>query len=332
MPVDPFLEPLLGSLPPLPDPIEDFPAWRAEANREAETSIGQLLEPGPEVGRVDVVQIPVGGGASIDLRIYQPEGLGPHPIHLFLHGGGWIGGTVHSTMSDITCRERCAGAGCVVVAVEYRKAPEHPFPTPLDDCHAALHWVVQNADSLNGRADAISIGGQSAGANLAAALTLRLRDEKGPQPVFVLLEVPLLDATLSQPAYQQIGTGYGLETADIARMLAWYTPDLDQRRGPYVSPLLADDLTGLPETYVMAAEYDPVRDDGALYVQRLVEAGVTATFSLQKGHVHFSGALTRVMASARAWRDEAVQALRDRAVPAPTGSWAHDDRVLVRDE
>lgn len=310
MPVDPYLVPLLGELPALPDPIEDFATWRAQGAREAEAILTQLLEPGPEVGSVQDVQIPVSGAAAIDLRVYRPAGQGPHPAHLFLHGGGWIAGSIHSTQVDVTCRERCAGAECVVVAVGYRKAPEHPYPIPMDDCQAAMLWLVDHADSLGIREDAISIGGQSAGANLAAGLALRFRDHGWPHLTLQLLEVPLLDATLNQPSCTEYASGYGLDTPDIARMIAWYVPDPEQRRTPYVSPLLAEDLAGLPDTYVISAEYDPLRDDGELYVRRLREAGVQATFSLQPGHVHFSSALTKVMPAARAWRDEVIAVLR----------------------
>lgn len=310
MPVDPFLVPLLGELPRLPDPIEDFDTWREQGARDAEAILTRLVEPGPEVGSIQDVQIPVSGGAVVDLRIYRPAGQGPLPAHLFLHGGGWIAGSIHSAQVDVTCRERCAGAESVVVAVEYRKAPEHPFPIPMDDCQAALLWLVDHADSLGIRQDAISIGGQSAGANLAAGLALKFRDHGGPRLTLQLLEVPLLDATLKQSSCTEYATGYGLETPDIARMIAWYVPDPDHRRSPYVSPLLAEDLSDLPETYVISAEYDPLRDDGELYVRRLREAGVQATFSLQPGHMHFSSPLTKVMPSARAWRDEVIAVLR----------------------
>lgn len=309
MPVDPFLEPLLATFAPMPERIDDWDAYRAEGSRGSDAMIDQLTEPGPEVADSYTVSLPVPDGA-IDLRVYRPAGEGPHPVHVFLHGGGWIAGSVHDKYIDIVGRERCAGAQCVVVAVDYRKAPEHRFPTALDDTRAAVEWVVANAEKLGVRTDLLTVGGQSAGANLTAALALKLRDEGGPRMALQLLEAPALDATLSLPSHETYGTGYGLHLADVRRLIPLYLADLDQVTNPYVSPLLAPDLSGLPPAYVISAEYDMLRDDGERYVERLQDAGVPATFSLQPGHVHFSGALTKAMASARAWRDEALDALR----------------------
>jgi acetyl esterase len=309
VPVDPFLEPLLASFAPMPERIDDWDAFRAQSNEAGDAMIDQLTEPGPEVHEARTVTLPVPGGV-IALRVYRPAGSGPHPVHLFLHGGGWVGGSALSKHVDGLSRERCVGASCVVVAVDYRKAPEHKFPAGLNDAQAALEWVVANAADLNIRPDLITVGGQSAGGNLAAALALKLRDEGGPQIALQLLEAPALDATLSLPSHETYGTGYGLHLVDVCRLVPLYLDDQDQVSNPYVSPLLAPDLTGLPPAYVMTGEYDMLRDDGQRYVERLQEAGVPATFSLQPGHVHFSSALTKVMASARAWRDEAIDVLR----------------------
>ena len=230
-------------------------------------------------------------------------------MHLFLHGGGWVAGSAHDSYIDILSRERAVGASCVVVAVDYRKAPEHTFPTGLEDTQAALEWVVAHADELGARPDLVTIGGQSAGANLAAALAVKLRDEDGFQLALQLLEAPALDLTLSLPSHETYGTGYGLHLADVRRLVPLYLTDPDEATNPYASPLLAPDLSGLPPAHVMSAEFDMLRDDGERYVQRLHAAGVPATFSLQRGHVHFSAALTKPMAAARAWRDEAVSVL-----------------------
>lgn len=309
MPVDPFLAPLLADFPPMPEQIDDWDAYRAQGRQSSEAMVGQLTEPGPQVRDVRTVRLPVPGGA-IDLRVYRPEGAGPHSAHLLMHGGGWVVGSAHDTYIDITSRERCVGGSCVVVAVDYRKAPEHPFPTALLDCQAALEWLVAHADGLDVRTDLITVGGQSAGANLAAALCLKLRDERGPQMALQLLEAPGLDLTLSLPSHQALGSGYGLHLADVRRLVPLYLGNSGDPADPYVSPLLAPDLSGLPPAYVMSAEYDMLLDDGERYVERLRAAGVPAVFSLQRGHVHFSGALTKVMAPARAWRDEAIGVLR----------------------
>jgi acetyl esterase len=317
MPIDPFLEPLLATLPLMPDRIDDWDAYRAEGRRDSDALVEQLADAGPDVRESRTVRIPVRDGV-IDLRVYFPPGDGPHPAHLFLHGGGWVAGSPHDRYIDVLSRERCIGASCVVVAVDYRKAPEHPFPAGLEDAQAAFDWVLGHAADLGVRADLITVGGQSAGGNLAASLALKLRDEGGPQMALQLLEVPALDLTLSLPSHETLGTGYGLALADVRRLLPLYLRDVASASDPYASPLLAPDLSGLPPAYVMAAEYDMLRDDSERYVDRLTAAGVPATFSLQLGHVHFSAALTKVMPSAAAWRDEAIDVLRRTHAAAPS--------------
>ena len=310
MPVDPFLENLLPGYPSTPRDITDHEAFRVQEKANTDGLVAQLAEPGPEVGERRRVTIPVDGG-SIDLLVYQPDTDGPHPVHLYLHGGGWMIGSIDHAHVDITARERCIGADCVVVTVGYRKAPEHKFPIPLNDCFAALQWVVDHADELRARSDLVTVGGGSAGGNLAAALALMARDRGGPHITFQLLEVPALDLTLSQPSHQLYGSGYALSQQDMEVSQAAYLTSLDDATNPYASPLLAPDLSGLPPAHIMFAEYDVLRDDGLAYATRLQEAGVSVTHSLQAGHVHISSVLTAVMPSARAWRDEAIAALRE---------------------
>jgi acetyl esterase len=310
MPLDPFLVPMLASLPSMPPEIEDFDAYRAQENAGAAALAAELIEPAPPVHSKRTVTLPVNEG-KITLDIYHPLGAGPHPVHLYFHGGGWIAGTIHSSVIEIFAQERAAGAECIVVAVDYRKAPEHPFPTALEDSYAALLWVAENIDELGGRANLITVGGASAGANLAAALCLKARDEGGPEVAFQLLEVPPLDLTGGSPSVRRLGTGYGLTEESMNLVVGLYLSSNADTTNPYASPLLAEDLSGLPPAYIMSAEYDPLCDDGARYAERLTGAGVTATFSLQLGHIHTSSAFTAVMESARAWRDEALTALKN---------------------
>ena len=317
MPVDPFLAPLLPTLPPLPDEIDDFPAFRAQETATGEALVNQLAEAAPEIGSRQVIPIPV-DGATIDLHLFTPISAGPHPVHLYLHGGGWVAGSPTHQAVDILCAERAAGAGCAVVAVDYRKAPEHPFPAGLNDCHAALSWIVEHADDIGVRADLITIGGGSAGANLAAGLALKIRDEGGPRIALQLLEVPALDLTFSQPSHQRYATGYGLTLAAAMTSSRYYLATSEGATDPYASPLLAPDLSGLPPAHIMAAEYDPLRDDGERYAERLAGAGVPVTFSLHRGHIHVSPGFTKVMAAARDWRAEALTVLRRVTTSATT--------------
>jgi acetyl esterase len=309
MPVDPALVPFLP-FPPLPDEF-DLPTWRSESGVAMDGLISQVGEPGPEVAERRVETIPVEGG-SIELVIYRPVEEETLPVHIYLHGGGFIAGSALDSSVDNLARERAVGAHCVVVAVNYRKAPEHPHPSQLLDSQAAFEWVLDNAEYLGIDRNRVTVGGASSGANLTAALMLKLRDEDGPKVLLQLLEVPALDLTLSLPAHSDpdLGTKYALAYTDIGRFISWYLGDEGDPRDPYVSPLLAPDISGLPPAYVLSAEFDVLREDGERYVSRLHEAGVPAVFSRQLGHVHPSLMFTKLMASSRAWRDEVVDVLR----------------------
>lgn len=308
MPLDPILKPLLADSPPLPTVIDDFDAFRAEENAGADAAADTLMEPAPAGAHRSVHSIPVEEGV-IDVHVFTPETAGPHPAHLYLHGGGWIGGSIKQKGIDILCTERAVFADCVVVTVEYRKAPEHQFPVGLNDCYAALLWLVDNAARLRIRRELITIGGGSAGANLAAAVTLRARDENGPPLSLQILDVPALDLTMNAPSFDRNATGYGITTEYARAMADLYLKVPDDARHPYASPLLADDLSGLPPAYILPAEYDPLCDDGAAYAARLKAAGVPVTLSLQEGQYHGSSALTKILPAGRAWRDETIAAL-----------------------
>jgi len=308
MPVDPFLQPLIANYPQVPEIIEDYPAYRAVSEAGVNALVAQVCEPGLDVRERRTVSLPVEGG-MIDLIVYIPFEEGPYPAHLFLHGGGWVAGSVRQANIDITCRERCIGATCVVVSVDYRKAPEHKFPTGLNDCSAALTWLVDHAEALGIRPELITIGGQSAGANLAAALTLKVRDEGGPPLAYQILEVPALDLTGAHLRHD-LGTGYALSSSDMQYSVRDYLNSPEDAASPYASPLLAPDLSGLPPALIVTAEYDILRDDGEAYAKRLEEAGVPVAYKTQPGQVHVSAALTKVTESARVWRDEVITALR----------------------
>jgi acetyl esterase len=310
MPLDPILVPLLADYPETPRVVEDYDAYRTESRQGTEALLPHVAEPGPDVHSVDDLSIPVEGGA-VALRVYRPFADEPRPVHLYFHGGGWTTGSAFDLVTDITSRERAAMAGHVVVSVDYRKSPEHKFPVPLEDAYAALLWVHKHAGELGGRPDLITVGGSSAGGNIAAALALKARDERGPSIAFQLLEVPALDLTFALPSHGLFGEGYALSTWDVEAARRNYLPSAKDRSNPYASPLLAPDLGGLPRALIISAEYDVLRDEGAAYAERLNEAGVEAHFSLQRGQVHVSSAITKISPAARAWRDEIIGALRD---------------------
>jgi acetyl esterase len=282
-----------------------MPAKRLADTLQARQLGRVVMLRGPQVPTREVM-VPVHGGA-IRVRLYEPARPGTLPLHVFLHGGGWCVGDLDQR--DPRCRTIAAGAGCVVASVDYRLAPENAFPVPLEDCYAALQWLVHEADRLGIDGTRVSIGGESAGANLAAAVALLNRDRGGPQLVFQWLDVPATDLTLSQPSVDRLGTGYGLTRASMEAYTAAYLREVDPTE-PYASPLYYDDLSGLPPALVMTAEYDPLRDDGIAYARRLREAGVAVEHHDLDGLTHAAMAFTRILPAARRYEEAAVAALR----------------------
>jgi acetyl esterase len=251
-------------------------------------------------------QVPVDGG-SIRVRFLRPEGAGPHPLYVFLHGGGWCVGTLAER--DPRCRAISAGAGCVVASVDYRMAPENQYPTAAEDCYAAVRWMVEHADDLGIDAGRVAVGGESAGGNLAAAVCLMARDRGGPAICHQWLDVPALDATLSTAGHREVPDGYLLDAESIDEYLDLYVPDHDRRREPYCSPLLATEHAGLPPAWILTCELDKLRGDGEAYAAALRSAGVRVTHTRLAGHVHPSFAFTRGVPSAVGYARDAIAAL-----------------------
>jgi acetyl esterase len=255
----------------------------AERRRQADATM-LLASTGPESGVSSTdhrVRVP---GGEIAVRVTVPHGVGPHPAVLFLHGGGWFQGNLDT--AAVESGPLASAVPCAVVAVDYRLAPEHPFPTPLEDCVAAYRWLLATADELGVDRSRIAVAGTSAGANLAAALCLAARDRGLARPRLQMLEVPALDLTLSSPSIHAADTQAGLTGAMVTEFSGFYLPDQDQRTDPLASPLLAPDLSGLPPAVIVVAEHDPVRDDGERYLARLHEAGVPATAVRVLAHPH----------------------------------------------
>lgn len=271
------------------------------------------LRKGPEGSTISHRVIGVDGGL-IRVRLYTPVGSGPFPLHVFLHGGGWCMGSLDER--DPRCQAFAVGARCVVASVDYRMAPENQYPTATEDCYRALSWLVDNAGDIGVDRERVSVGGESAGANLAAVLCLMARDRSGPRICFQLLDVPATDLTLSQPSIDRFATGYLLEKRDMEEFLDNYLPDRSMATEPYASPLFASDLSGLPPAWITTMGYDPLQDDGRAYADGLQAAGVKVSYRQLPGHVHSSFALTRLSRSAREYEQAAVEALRSALHPA----------------
>jgi acetyl esterase len=238
---------------------------------------------------------------AIPLRFYRPRGAAADavlPALVYFHGGGWVIGDLDT--HDVLCRELANGAGCAVVAVDYRMAPEHRFPCAVDDCLAATYWVRRNATALGIDAARIAVGGDSAGGNLAAVVAHLARDAGDLPLAFQLLIYPATDQRLAAPSHRTLGQGYLLTSDAIAYFRAHYLPDPALFLDPRASPLLHGDLARLPPAFVLTAGYDPLRDEGLQYSQRLSEAGNRVTHVCFERQIHGFITMGRVIDEANA--------------------------------
>jgi acetyl esterase len=240
-----------------------------EEARAATGMLTELIGAGPEIASVEDFAIPTTGG-EIGARRYTP--IDAVATILWIHGGGWV--ICDLDTHDAVCRLLAASSGCRVIALDYRRAPEHPFPSPLEDCWDALRWVAAQYDDAP-----LIIAGDSAGGNMSAACTLRARDRGGPELLLALLVCPVMDHDMTTASYRERGSGPDLfiTAEDMAWFWGHYVPDPAARSVPDASPLRAEDVSNLPPAIVITAEYDPLRDEGIAYVHRLEAAGVPVT-------------------------------------------------------
>ena len=233
------------------------------------------------------------GQGDVPVRIYWPPGSsvekhGDLPIVVFYHGGGFALGDLDT--HDPVARAHAVGADAIVVSVDYRLAPEHPFPAGLNDCWAALQWVASHAAELGGDPQRIAVAGDSAGGNLAAVVAQRARDEGGPKLAFQLLWYPTITADLSMPSFTENADAPILDRDVIDAFLSWYIPGMDisdpKALPATLAPCNAADLSGLAPAFIGSAEHDPLRDDAALYAKLLNDAGVPAELSNEGTLVH----------------------------------------------
>lgn len=239
--------------------------------------------PGEPVASVEDRVIP-GATAGIPVRIYTPAGAGPFPILVYFHMGGWMLGDLDT--DDATCRAICNAAACIVASVNYRHAPEHRFPAAVDDACDATCWLSAHAGDFNGNATRLAVGGVSAGANLATVVARRARDQAQPPIVYQVLMVPMTNYAFDTHSYQEYSQGYGLEKATGEWFWSNYLTTASDGEHPDASPLRAKDLHNLPPALVMTAEYDPLRDEGTAYAERLATAGVPVTCKCYTGMIH----------------------------------------------
>lgn len=261
----------------------------------------------PAVASVSDREIP-GPGGPIVLRIYAPTAAGPLPVLVYFHGGGWVLGDLDS--HDPFCRALTNAAGCAVVSVHYRMAPEHRFPAAVDDCFAALEWVSRNAASFNGDATRLAVGGDSAGGNLAAVVSQKARDAGGPAIMFQLLIYPVTDYGFGTASMTENAEGYLLTRSLMRWFWDQYLTTPSDGDSPLASPARARNMRGLPPAHVITAEFDPLRDEGEAYATLLRAAGVRVTSQRYDGMIHGFLGLFPVVDRGRVAVGDAAAALR----------------------
>lgn len=254
---------------------------------------------GDPLARVEDHTIP-GPAGDIAVRLYADSTATDLPTVAFFHGGGWVLSNIEG--HDSLARRLAKRTGALVVSVEYRLAPEHPFPAPHDDCWAATIWLAEHAASIGGDPNRLSVAGDSAGGNLAAGVALRARDEGVPL-TYQLLIYPCIDDHQTRPSMTDNATGYFLSAQDMAWFWDCYVP-AEHRDNPYAVPARATNLTDLAPAHVQTAQYDPLRDEGEEWAARLNEAGTAATVTRFDGAVHGFIARWEQMAGALAAHDE----------------------------
>lgn len=260
-----------------------------------------LVRPSGRLHEVEDARSP--GGVRVRLYLPTPASA-TGPLHIHLHGGGWWMGSIDTV--DPMARELAVGLGIAVLSVDYRLAPEDPWPAAPEDVYEVLSWAAE-------RFERISIGGESAGANLAAVVCMMARDRNGPKIVAQWLDVPAVDLTLpATESTRLFGTGYGIEIDQLAQIVQWYGGEL---KHPYVSPAFGD-LADLPPAIVTTAELDPLRDQAEAYAAALTAAGVPVELRRAVGHIHGSTWLTALDETTGAWHDDVVAALGQMHAPA----------------
>lgn len=266
------------------------------------------LGPPEPIARVEDRTI---AGPEIDLpiRIYSPTENKAHRALVYFHGGGWVIGSIET--HDGLCRMIANAAGCAVVSVEYRLAPEHPFPAATDDAYAAVCWAWEHAAELGAEPSRLAVGGDSAGGNLAAVVCLMARDRGGPPIDFQLLLYPITDHDLDTRSYVAYADRYLLTREAMAWFWQHYLADESDKNHPYVSPLRAPDLDGLPRALVITAECDPLCDEGDAYARRLEAAGVNGTHACYPGMIHGFVRRATLLAQGKRALDQIAAALKE---------------------
>lgn len=261
----------------LPEPWEIGTAARYSGHEEVD--LAGPIESGVEISHRFITS----PTADLPIRIYTPEGQKTFGALIYFHGGGWVFG--HIDRYDAQLVALAKRTNSIAISVNYQKSPEHKFPIPHDDCYAALEWVMSNAESLKIDPKKIGVAGDSAGGNLASGVALRARDEGKYSLAYQLLIYPANGLDFDAASYRENTQGYGLSSKSMIWFWEQYLNKSDHKN-PYAVPHSAADLSGLPPTIIITAEYDVLHDDGALYADKLTKAGNQVAFRDYSGHIH----------------------------------------------
>ena len=305
MPLDPQVKVLMDQLAAAPGPTLHT-LEPAEARRVTANMFRVPPERAEKIARIEDRKIP-GPAGEIPIRIYTPEGTGPFPVLVFFHGGGWV--IMGLDTHDGPCRALTKKAGCVTVSVDYRLAPENKFPAGVEDCFAATKWVAAHAKELNADANRLAIGGDSAGGNLSAVISQLARDAGGPKIALQLLIYPATEAELDTYSHKTF-TDYFLTKDDIVYFWKHYLRSPADRKDPRVAPALAKSFKGLPPALIITAEFDPLRDEGESYGEKLRAAGVQVTVTRYEGMIHGFFSMYEALDNGKLAIEESAEALR----------------------
>ena len=295
------------------------PAWNEMTPAQAREAYlaGRALSAPPPVAVAEVRDLACPGPhGPVPLRLYRPAAAPAQgaPVLVYAHGGGWVFGNLES--HDGLCRHLAEGSGCVVVAVDYRMAPEHRFPAAFDDAVAAVAWVAAQATALGLDPARLAVGGDSAGGNLMAAACLHARDHGGPAIAWQMLLYPVTDLAMDTPSHRRFGEDHSLTTAAMRWFAGLYLGEAEAATDWRVAPLRAPSLAGLPPAFVLTASHDPLRDEGEAYGRRLAEeAGVPVTLWRVPGQLHGFLPMGWLLRAANPALDRLAAALRLALAP-----------------
>lgn len=307
MPVDPQILDLLERLRAA-DPRPRSSLTIAETREKYVRNRWMSGEP-KQLPRIEDTTVP-GPAGEVPVRIYASATDKSLPSLVYFHGGRFISGSLET--HDPVCRDLAARSDCMIIAVDYRRAPESQFPAALDDAYAVTEWVAASGAHLGVDPSRVGVGGDSAGGNLAAGVALLARDRRGPNLHCQMLIYPMLDATCSTASHQTMASGYGPGTEDMLRGYREYIPEGVDWKDPLVSPLFAPDLTRLPPTFVLTSEFDSLRDEAEQYASRMASAGVSVITSRYDGTIHGFFQMAGEVRSGDQAIDEAAAFLRQQ--------------------